>query len=77
MLSMHPALQGALVGFVIGIALLVFEYMALNKEVNERAKKYNKKPVFDVTEKRRLATIRNFVPILVIGFAVGFWIIWG
>jgi len=77
MLSMHPALQGALVGLVIGIVLLVFEYTALSKQVKERAKKYNKVPVFDVTEKRRLATIRNFVPILVIGFAAGFWIIWG
>ncbi|HZE60500.1 MAG TPA: hypothetical protein VE085_08090 [Burkholderiales bacterium] len=74
---MHPALQGALVGLGIGVALLIFEYMALNKQVNERAKKYNKAPEFDVTEKRRLATIRNFVPILVIGFAVGSWIIWG
>jgi hypothetical protein len=77
MLAMHPAFQGALLGFGIGVALLIFEYMALNKQVNERAKKYNKTPVFDVTERRRLATIRNFVPILVIGFAAGFWIIWG
>ena len=74
---MHPALQGALVGLGLGVALLVFEYMALSKQVNERAKKYNKAPEFDVTEKRRLATIRNFVPILVIGFGLAFWIIWG
>lgn len=74
---MHPALQGALVGLGIGVVLLVFEYMALSKQVNERAKKYNKAPQFDVTEKRRLATIRNFVPILIIGFALGFWMIWG
>ena len=74
---MHPALQGALVGLGIGIVLFIFEYLALNKQVNERAKKYNKTPVFDVTEKRRLATIRNFIPILVIGFAIGSWIIWG
>jgi len=77
MLAMHPALQGALVGLGLGVALLIFEYLALNKQVNERAKKYNKAPVFDETEKKRLATIRNFVPILVAGFAVGFWIIWG
>jgi len=74
---MHPALQGALVGLGIGVVLLVFEYMALNKQVKERAKKYNKAPEFDVTETRRLATIRNFVPILIIGFAIGFWMIWG
>ena len=74
---MHPALQGALIGAGIGVFLLIFEYMALNKQVHERAKKYNKKPEFDITEKRRIAMVRNFIPILVIGFAAAFWIIWG
>ncbi len=74
---MHPALQGGLIGLGVGVFLLIFEYLALRKQVNERAKRYNKAPEFDVTETRRLATIRNFVPILVIGFAAAFWIIWG
>ncbi|HYL91361.1 MAG TPA: hypothetical protein VEU32_21600 [Burkholderiales bacterium] len=74
---MHPALEGGLIGLGIGLALLIFEYLALSKQVNERAKKYNKAPEFDVTEKRRIATVRNFVPILAIGFAVAFWIVWG
>lgn len=74
---MHPALQGALVGLGIGLFLLAFEYLAISKGVNERAKKYNKKPEFDVTELRRMATVRNFIPVLVIGFSLGFWIVWG
>src|SRR5207249_4243661 len=74
---MHPALQGALVGLGVGVFLLVFEYLALNKQVNERAKKYNKKAEFDVTERGRLATMRNFALMLPVGFAVAFWIIWG
>jgi len=74
---MHPALQGALVGLGVGVSLLIFEYMALNKQVNERAKKYNRAPEFDVTERRRLATIRNFALLLPFGFALAFWIIWG
>ena len=74
---MHPALQGGLIGLGIGIALFIFEYLALNKSVNERAKKYNKAPQMDITEKRRLATVRNFIPMLAIGFAAVFWIIWG
>ena len=74
---MHPALQGALIGLGIGIFLFIFEYMAHSKGVNERAKRFHKAPEFDITEKRRLATVRNFVPILAIGFAVAFWIIWG
>ena len=74
---MHPALQGALIGLGIGLVLLVFEYVALSKAVNERAKKYNKAAEFDVTEKRRIATVRNLIPILAIGFAAVFWLVWG
>ena len=74
---MHPALQGALIGAGIGIFLFIFEYMELSKGVNERAKKYNKKPEFDITEMRRMAMVRNFIPILAGGFALAFWIIWG
>jgi multisubunit Na+/H+ antiporter MnhB subunit len=74
---MHPALQGALIGFGIGFFLLLFEYLALRKQVNERAKKYNRAAEFDVTEMRRLATIRNFALVLPIGFAVVFWWVWG
>jgi len=74
---MHPALQGALIGLGIGVVLYVFEYMALNKQVNERAKRYHKAAEFDITEKRRMAMVRNFIPILAGGFALAFWIIWG
>jgi len=74
---MNPVIQGALIGLGIGVFLFIFEYMALNKQVNERAKKYNKKPEFDITEKRRMAMVRNFIPILAGGFALAFWIIWG
>ena len=45
---MNPVIQGALIGLGIGVFLFIFEYMALNKQVNERAKKYNKKPEFDI-----------------------------
>ena len=74
---MNPAIQGALIGLGIGVFLLIFEYMALSKAVNERAKKYNKKPEFDITEKRRMAMVRNFIPILAAGGAFLFWIVWG
>ena len=74
---MHPALQGALIGLAIGVFLTAFEYVMLNKEVNERAKKFNRKAEFDVTERRRMATITRFACILPIAFAAGFWLIWG
>jgi hypothetical protein len=45
--------------------------------VNERAKRFNRKAEFDVTERRRMATIMRFAVVLPIGFAVAFWLIWG
>jgi hypothetical protein len=74
---MNPILQGALIGLAIGVVLVLFEFMMLNKEVNERAKKFNRKAEFDVTERRRMATITRFACLLPIAFAAGFWLIWG
>ena len=74
---MNPVLEGALIGLAIGAVLVLFEFMMLNKEVNERAKKFNRKAEFDVTERRRMATITRFACILPIAFAAGFWLIWG
>ena len=45
--------------------------------LNERAKKFNRKAEFDVTERRRMSTITRFACILPIAFAAGFWLIWG
>jgi hypothetical protein len=74
---MNPVLEGALIGLAIGVVLVLFEFMMLNKEVNERAKKFNRKAEFDMTERRRMATITRFACILPIAFAAGFWLIWG
>jgi len=72
---MHPALQGAIVGLAIGLALVFFEYIMLAKAVNERAKKLNRKAEFDITERRRMHTIFRFALILPLGFAAAFWLI--
>ncbi|MFN2646229.1 MAG: hypothetical protein ABR570_14665 [Burkholderiales bacterium] len=74
---MHPAVEGALIGLAIGGLLVFFEYMMLRKDVTERAKKFNRKANFDVTERRRMATIARFACILPVAFAAGFWLIWG
>jgi hypothetical protein len=74
---MNPALQGLLIGLGLALFFIVFEYLALNKAVNERAKKLNRKAEFDVTEKRRMATISRFAAVLPIAFAAAFWWIWG
>jgi hypothetical protein len=74
---MNPALQGLLIGLGLGLFFIIFEYLALSKLVNERAKKLNRKAEFDVTEKRRMSTITRFAAILPLAFAFGFWWIWG
>jgi hypothetical protein len=74
---MHPALQGGLIGFGIGAFLVIAEFLMLNSAVNERAKKLNRKPEFDVTERRRMATILRFGLVLPPAFAFVFWWIWG
>jgi multisubunit Na+/H+ antiporter MnhB subunit len=74
---MPPFVQGALIGLGLGVFLLIFEYMMISKEVNERAKKYNRKPEFDVTERRRIATVRNFALLLPLAIGFVFWWVWG
>jgi len=74
---MPPALEGALIGLGIGAFLVLSEFMMLNKAVNERAKKFNRKAQFDVTERGRMATILRFGLALPPVFALAFWWIWG
>jgi hypothetical protein len=74
---MHPAIEGALIGAAIGAVLTLFEYLMISKAVNERAKRYNRKAEFDVTDRRRIATISRFAAVLPFAFAAGFWWIWG
>jgi ABC-type Fe3+ transport system permease subunit len=74
---MPAAVEGALVGLAIGVVLVLLEFMMLKKDVNQRATKYHRKAEFDVTERRRMATIARFACILPFAFAAGFWLIWG
>ena len=74
---MHIALEGALIGLAIGAFLVAIEYMMLKKATEERAKRLHRKPVMEEMERRRIATVARFGLILPIGFALGFWIIWG
>ena len=74
---MNPVIEGALIGLGIGALLVIFEYMMLSQQVNQRAKKLNRKAEFDITERRRMNTILRFAAILPLGFAAAFWLIWG
>lgn len=75
---MHPALSGALVGFGIGFALFVFDYLQLRGRAAERAKKAHKSVVeFDQTDKGRIIALLRFVIFLPPGFALLFWMMAG
>lgn len=74
---MNPVVEGGLIGLGIGAALVMLEYLLISQAVNERAKKLNRRAVFDITERRRMATIMRFAVVLPIGFAAAFWFIWG
>lgn len=72
---MHPALKGLLVGFVVGLALIAFEYLAAQKNAAERAKKMARKQELDQDERVRIRNMTTFgifvIPPL---FAGIFWL---
>jgi hypothetical protein len=74
---MPVVLEGALIGLALGVVLTVFEYYALKKAVEERGKRLHRKLEMDEMEKRRITTVFRFSLLLPVGFALGFWIIWG
>jgi hypothetical protein len=74
---MHISIQGLLIGAGLGIALIVFEYLAITREVAERSKRMAKKVDWDSNQKSRLRGMINFGVILPIAGAVGAWWIWG
>jgi hypothetical protein len=74
---MHPALQGALIGIVIGVVLTLFEYSALKRAAKEKAARLHRPEEWGDMERRRVNTVLRFSVILPIGFAIGFWIVWG
>jgi len=74
---MHISVQGLLIGAGLGIALIVFEYLAITREVAERSKRMAKKVDWDSNQKSRLRGMINFGVILPIAGAVGAWWIWG
>jgi len=70
--------EGALIGFAIGVVLTVFEYQALKKDLKDRAARLHKDAEeLGPTEKRRISNVLRFSLILPFAFALGFWIVWG
>ena len=74
---MHIALQGLLIGAGLGIVLFMFEYVAAHKSADARAKHQAKKKELNQDERARIISIMRLAFILPIGFAIGFWWVWG
>jgi hypothetical protein len=73
---MHPAVSGAITGFIVAVALFVFDYMMLRSRAAERAKKNHKTIVeFDQTDKGRILSLLRFIVFLPIAFAIGNWML--
>lgn len=71
---MHVALQGALIGLALGVILVVYEYYAVKKQVEERAQARHQKPQFEPTDRNRVMSVLRFALFLPPGGAVLFWL---
>ena len=74
---MHIALQGALIGIALGVFLVIFEYYAVRRAVEERAEMRHTKPQFEPTDRKRVQTVLNFSFFIPPAFALAAWLIWG
>ena len=72
---MNIWLQGALVGAVLAVILIFFEYTAITREVAERSKRLAKKVEWDSNQKSRMRGMMTFGAVLPVGCAVGAWLI--
>lgn len=74
---MHIALKGLLIGAALAAILVIFEYMAITREVAERSKRMAKKVEWDSNHRSRMRSMIMFGLALPIGGAVGAWWVWG
>jgi hypothetical protein len=74
---MHVALQGLLIGAGLAVVLIIFEYMAIGREVAERSKRLARKVEWDSNQKSRMRGMMTFGFVLPIAGAVAGWWIFG
>jgi hypothetical protein len=72
---MNSWLQGALGGAVLAAVLIIFEYLAIQREVAERSKRLAKKVDWDSNQKSRMRGMIKFGLVLPIGGAIGVWLL--
>ena len=74
---MHIAVQGALLGLGLGVALILLEYVFVKKAVEERAALHHRKPEFEQMDRNRIKSVVSFSMFIPPAFALGAWLIWG
>ena len=74
---MNIWIQGALVGAGLAAVLIIFEYLAIQREVAERSKRLAKKVDWDSNQHARMRGMMTFGIVLPVGFAVGAWLVFG
>jgi hypothetical protein len=74
---MHVALQGLLIGAGLAVVLIVFEYMAINREIAERSKRLARKVDWDSNQKSRMRGMMTFGIALPIAGAIAGWWVFG
>ena len=74
---MNMILKGALVGAALAVVLVLFEYLAINREIAERSKRLAKKVDWDSNQRSRMRGMISFGVVLPIGCAIGAWWVWG
>jgi hypothetical protein len=74
---MNIWLQGALIGAALAAVLIIFEYLAITREIAERSKRIARKVEWDSNQRSRMRGMMSFGLILPIGFAVGAWLVFG
>lgn len=74
---MNIWIQGALIGAGLAAVLIIFEYLAIQREVAERSKRLAKKVDWDSNQHSRMRGMMTFGIVLPVGFAVGAWLVFG
>lgn len=74
---MPIALKGLLIGAALAAILIIFEYVAITREIAERSKRVAKKVEWDSNQESRLRGMITFGIALTIGGAIGAWWVWG
>ena len=72
---MNVWLEGALIGAGIAAVLIIFEYLAIQREVGERSKRLAKKVDWDSNQRTRIRNMLRFGFILPIGCSIGAWLL--